>query len=115
MFDIVRDRVEDLPRPAGEYRCPNGTYRVDDAGRFHGGEDQPAVFIGGDRFWFSDGELNRLTGPAVRWSDGTEYYYIKGVHMSRRDWHRVTVGGSYLLYAFRTAHPRLATLLGLNN
>jgi hypothetical protein len=37
----------------------------------------------GNKFWFLNGEVHRLDGPAIEYADGTKSWYLKGA------WHRL--------------------------
>jgi hypothetical protein len=68
-----------------------GYYTINEYGRFHSYNDEPAISIEtftsidpdgqeyvfeGYKSWLSDGKLHRENGPAVIRDDGKEYYYI---------------------------------------
>lgn len=47
-----------------------------------------------------EGQLHRTDGPAIKWADGTESWYLNGVRYYRADW---------LLFEFDAQMFRLKT------
>jgi hypothetical protein len=65
-------------------------FSYDDDGKFHSKDNQPAIhYSNGNRFWFSHGVLHREDGPAIKWCDGRDEYYLKGVKYSEEDYYSI--------------------------
>jgi len=45
--------------------------------------DGPALISNQDKFWYCNGKLHRMSGPAVEYKDGTLYWYIDGLRISK--------------------------------
>lgn len=60
---------------------------VNKEGLLHSYDDKPASYnVLGDKFWYKDGLLHRLTGPAVIYSNGLSEYWINGRRYSLKTW-----------------------------
>ena len=47
-------------------------------------ETNPVVNDYGDKFWYQDGLLHRLDGPAIEWADGKEWF-IEGEQLTEEE------------------------------
>ena len=53
--------------------------------------DGPAIsHSNGTKKWMQNGRFHRLDGPAIIWDDGTREWYINGVQLSERDFRTQT-------------------------
>ena len=58
----------------------------------------------GDKFWYLNGELNRVDGPAVEYADGEKFWYLNGSGFSFDD---------YLKELSKTKSPKEILMLKL--
>ena len=46
-------------------------------GPLHNKDDQPAVELNdGTKIWYNTGKIHRVSGPAIRWADGTNEWRV---------------------------------------
>jgi hypothetical protein len=71
----------------GRYVEDFGTIKYFKDDQLHSYNDKSSIcWEGGDKYWHQNGQLHRLTGPAVINYDGWQAYFINGVSMSKEEW-----------------------------
>jgi len=50
-----------------------------DEGKLHSFNDKFAIeYNDGTKYWYKEGKLHRLGGPAKEWNDGVKFWYYEG-------------------------------------
>ena len=63
--------------------------RIQDVIKLHSFNDEPAVVDeDGNKWWYTDGWIHRLSGPAIVNADGTEEYLIRQTTYSKEKWEK---------------------------
>jgi hypothetical protein len=50
-------------------------------------ENGPAVIIDDTNFWYKNGQLHRIDGPAIEWKNGDKEYYLNGLEISEKNYY----------------------------
>lgn len=66
-------------------------YWYNEAGEFHrNGGPAASRPLTGFNAYYQDGKLHREDGPAITYSDGRGYYYLRGKEYTKEDWEKAT-------------------------
>ena len=66
----------------------------------------PAVVFDDDKWWYVDGKLHRIDGPAMEYGSGTKAWYIDDKYYSEEDFNKFIAEVKQLPLALRLIDPR---------
>ena len=82
-----------LDRRVDEY----GTVRYYDAlGNLHRVHGPAVEYSDGDHAWYQNGQLHRVDGPAVESPDGYRAWFINGERLSLAEWQQVVASMEFV-------------------
>jgi hypothetical protein len=65
-----------------KYWCTSST------GEYHR-IDEPALYRGGDKYWYKHGELHRINGPACEFESFVNGYYLYGYSYTKEEYNKL--------------------------